>query len=98
MYRYKRILVAVNLQEQDPATLRYAALISRMAKPQKIHFVHVAPEFDLPESFLREYPDLIPPVDELLQERVKEQVAKYFDGYEGAEKIVEVMQGNLLLG
>lgn len=55
MYRYKRLMVALNLSDRDIATLGYAAMVSRMAKSEKIYFVHVANNLDILESVRAEY-------------------------------------------
>jgi hypothetical protein len=39
MYRYKRLLVGVSFASQDGSSIRYAAMISRLAKSEKITFV-----------------------------------------------------------
>ena len=42
MYRYKRLLVGISLNDQDGSSIRYAAMISRLAKSETITFLHVA--------------------------------------------------------
>jgi hypothetical protein len=41
IYRYKRILVGLNLNEHDVEVIRYASLITHMAHSEKVHFLHV---------------------------------------------------------
>ncbi|MFO7685365.1 MAG: hypothetical protein R6V60_04685, partial [Desulfobacterales bacterium] len=59
MYRYRRLLVALSLTEQDEAAIRYAGLISRLAKSEKITFMHVtATLVNSLQEVQSEFPDL----------------------------------------
>lgn len=40
MYRYRRILVGLDLNHQDAHLIRYAGLVSRMAQSETVRFVH----------------------------------------------------------
>ena len=86
MHRYKQLLVVLNLDDQDRITIEYAAKVSRMAQSEKVYFLHVAGDLDIPEFLRKEYPDLLPPVNEFARAQVKELVAKYFDGHPGSRK------------
>lgn len=50
MYRYKRLLVGLDLSDQDQSIIRYAALASRMARSEKIYFVHAIDNRDVPDG------------------------------------------------
>jgi len=93
MHRYKRLLVVLNLDDQDRITIEYAAMISRLAQSEKVYFLYVADELDIPEFLLKEYPGLLPPVNEFARAQVKELVAKYFDGHPGSRKAYEIVEG-----
>ncbi len=93
MHRYKRLLVVLNLDDQDRITIEYAAMVSRMAQSEKVYFLYVADDLDMPEFLRKEYPDLLPPVNEFARAQVKELVAKYFDGHPGSRKAYEIVEG-----
>lgn len=97
MYRFKRLLVGISFADQDGASLRYAALISRMAKSEKITFLHVASTLDLPEDLLEEYPDLFQPVDRYAKQEMEALVRKYFDGDPDTRINYEVVEGSPLI-
>jgi nucleotide-binding universal stress UspA family protein len=97
MYRYKRLLVCVSFADQDGSSIRYAALISRLAKSEKIAFVHVLSKADIPEDLREQYPDLFPPIDKYSQREMESLVKKYFDGYPGAQLEYEVVEGSPLI-
>ncbi len=95
MYRFKRILVGLELQHSDQFTIEYAAKITRMAKSEKIYFLHVTGNLDIPEEIQRKYPDLLEPKDEADKDIMKQLVAKYFiRGYPETELVFNVDEGN----
>jgi nucleotide-binding universal stress UspA family protein len=97
MYRFKRLLVGVSFANQDGASIRYAAMISRLAKSEKVVFLHVASRADVPEDLLKEYPDLFQPVDEYARGEMEELVHKYFDGHPDTRISYEVVEGSPLI-
>ncbi|MFO7495138.1 MAG: universal stress protein [Desulfobacterales bacterium] len=97
MYRFKRLLVGISFANQDGAGIRYAAMISRLARSEKVVFLHVASSVDLPEDLLKEYPDLFQPVGEYALGQMKELVQQYFDGHPDTEISYEVVEGAPLI-
>ena len=97
MYRYKRLLVGVSFASQDGSSIRYAAMISRLSKSERITFVHVVSKVDIPEDLLEQYPDLFPPIHEYSQQEIEALVKKYFDGHPGAQLEYEVAEGSPLI-
>ena len=93
MHRYKHLLVILSLDDQDRTTIKYAAMVSRMAQSDKVYFLYTADDLDIPEFLREEYPNLMPPVNEFTRAQMKEVVAKYFDGYPGSRKIYEIVEG-----
>lgn len=96
MYRYKNVVVCLNLSHVDPTVIRYAGLLTRMAKSERASFLHVVSKSTLPESFLHEYPQLAPAVDDMMRQRLDEEVARHFDGYDGTVRSAEILQGDKL--
>jgi nucleotide-binding universal stress UspA family protein len=97
MYRFKRLLVGISFADQDGASIRYAAMISRLAQSEKVVFLHVASSVDLPEELLKEYPDLFEPVGEYAKEKMKKLVHQYFDGHSDTEISYQVAEGAPLI-
>ena len=97
MYQYKRLLVGVSFAQQDGASIRYAAMISRLAKSEKIIFLHVASHIDMPEDLLKEYPNLFQPVNEYAKEEMEALVSKHFDGHPDTKIEYEVAEGSPLM-
>lgn len=97
MYRFRRLLVGISFAHQDGASLRYAALISRMANSEKTIFLHVASTLDIPEDLLEEYPDLFEPVDKYAKREMEVLVKKYFDGHPDTQITYKVVEGSPLI-
>jgi nucleotide-binding universal stress UspA family protein len=93
MYRYKRLMVALSLGEQDEASIRYAAMVSNLGMSDKITFIHVAGSSDIPEDLRAEYPELVQPGDKFAKHEMEKLVSKYFNGYSGAKLGYEVGEG-----
>ena len=64
MYRYKRLLVHLRMNERDATIIRYAGMISRLAQSEKVYFVHEMETLDIPEDLCCEFPELTAPLDE----------------------------------
>lgn len=58
MHRYKRLMAGLNLSDQDEATIRYATMFCRLAKPEAVHFVHIVPRLNIPMSIRLKYPNM----------------------------------------
>ncbi|MEZ4700973.1 MAG: universal stress protein [Rhodothermales bacterium] len=79
MYKYNRVLVALNLlSDQDETTLRYAGMLSRLGMPNTIYIAHVAETLDLPDAVREAYPQAMRPVDETIEAELQHRVATTF--------------------
>jgi nucleotide-binding universal stress UspA family protein len=82
-------MVGLKLSDQDEATIRYAAMISRMAKSEKTYFVHIVPRLKIPMSIRLRYPNLFRPVMNQMENVIKQHwnsrkdVALAYDIIEG---------------
>jgi len=59
MYRYKQILVGLNRTELDTTVLRYAGLITRMARSEKIIFASTSENLEMPKAIRDKYPEIL---------------------------------------
>jgi len=97
MYRYKRLLVGLSLGKQDGSSIRYAAMVSKLAKSEKITFLHVASTSDITEELRKEFPDLVEPTDDSVKQEMEAIVGKYFDGHPDTELEYVVAEGSPLV-
>jgi nucleotide-binding universal stress UspA family protein len=97
MVDYKRLLVGISLGQQDGSAIRYAAMISRLAKSEKITFMYVANTPEIEEDVCTLYPELRPSCDGSTTKEVEALVKKYFDGHSETKLDCEAVQGSPLV-
>ena len=97
MYRYKRLLVGISLNDQDGASIRYAAMISRLAKSEEITFLHVANTTEIDEEVCEIYPELMRSCDGSTTQEIENLVKKYYDGHPDTQLNCEAVEGSPLI-
>jgi nucleotide-binding universal stress UspA family protein len=98
MYRYQHLLVALSLTEQDAAAIRFAGLVSRLAKSEKVTFMHVtSAQDDIPEELQSEFPDLKEDSGELAKKKMEALVSEYFQAEDRTVLDYKVMEGSPLI-
>lgn len=98
MYRYSHLLVPLSLAEEDESAIRYAGLISQLAKSRMVTFAYVADGHDdLPEELQNELPEISRTSDAPFKKRMMELVSSYFPAGDGAELSYEIMEGSPLI-
>lgn len=80
MYRFRRIIVGMTLGDQDEAKLRYTAMISRLAPAETVYFIHVIGSPGGKGETDKEYRGIQGFSGDAVHERMKQLVAKYFEG------------------
>ncbi len=75
---FKTALVALDLTEMDDHLIRYTAMIAKLMPLERIFFVHVAKDLELPADLLEKFPDLMAPLDESLKKDISNKVGKHF--------------------
>lgn len=96
MYRYKKIMVHLNLDDHDETLIRHAGFIAGMAESEEVCFVHVSDTLSIPEEIKKIYPELASPLDEAVEKRMKEAVQTHFKGDEKTQTTFKVYEGSLL--
>ncbi|MGF1485086.1 MAG: universal stress protein [Opitutales bacterium] len=96
MYRFKKLLVHLSLQDgsEDAAIIAYAGKITKLAESESVTFLHVAAKIDIPATLKQRYPWLVEPIDEAARQRADAYVKEHFDGFAATKVTVEVCDGN----
>lgn len=97
MYRYKRLLVGVSLNQQDGSSIRYAAMISRLAESEKITFLHVAGTPEIEADVCELYPDLRQSCDGSTTQEIERLVKQNYDGHPDTQLKCEAVEGSPLV-
>ena len=96
MYRYEKLMVAMNLDDHDVLLIKCAGFISRMARSSEVYFVHVSDTFKIPEEIKKLYPQIVTPMDQAARERMEQSVKSHFSGYEKTATRFEAFEGQVL--
>lgn len=95
MYKLKRLVVGLDLSPLDETVIEYTALISKLLNVDKIYFIHVGKNLELPKEVLQKYPDLLAPVDEGIEFKIEEKVKNKFDtGFYNNNIEIKISEGN----
>ena len=98
MYRYKNLLVPLSLADKGELSIRFAGLISRLAKSERVTFVHVISSLeDVPKDLKSEFPDIMEPSVELAKKRMEELVSKYLPADHESTIEYKILKGSPLI-
>ncbi|MGB3780245.1 MAG: universal stress protein, partial [Tunicatimonas sp.] len=75
---FRSVLVALDLTEMDDSLICYAHMLSRVLPLERLFFVHVSQDLELPADLLKEYPGLLAPLDESIRADIQQKVNSYF--------------------
>lgn len=96
MHRYKRLLVNLNMEDNDLNLIKYAAVIAQMAHSEKIYFLYTEKKMEIPEELIKEYPQLTESVADFARDKIKAAVGRIFGGENNLETIIIVQEGQTL--
>ncbi|MEL6591290.1 MAG: universal stress protein, partial [Bacteroidota bacterium] len=88
----KRIMVGLDFTTMDRSLIQYTAFVAYYLAPEKIYFVNVQTDLDIPDSVRQAFPELQQPRDEKLRDDMEANVRRYFpdvDAYSVDYQIVE---------
>jgi nucleotide-binding universal stress UspA family protein len=78
MYDFKRLLVCLDQSDMDDTLIRAAAEYASFENTDNIYFVTVIRSLEVPSAIDKNYPDLIIPVDERVEEEMRKSIEKVF--------------------
>ncbi|MEM6262798.1 MAG: universal stress protein, partial [Bacteroidota bacterium] len=94
MYNFKRWMVGLDFTVMDQTLIEYTAFLAHFIRPDKIYFVNVQEDLDVPDDLRREFEALETPRDELLCKEMEEEVLKYFPSYKDYDGEFQVIEGS----
>jgi nucleotide-binding universal stress UspA family protein len=77
MKNFTTAMVGLDFSTMDEILVQKALNFSQLAGIEKLYFIHVSKDLSLPDEIRTQYPDLLAPIDESLEEEIKRLVAKY---------------------
>ncbi len=94
MYKIERLLVALDMTEMDELLIKYSSHLAKFLKSEKVYFIHVARDLELPEDLRKNYPDLMAPSDESIADSIEKMIKTSWDSNYDCEKVVEIKEGD----
>lgn len=92
MYKFEKILVALDNSDIDKEIIQSASTIAKLADTKKVKFINVIKDLNVPASIKKEFPNII---EDALNERKKE-IERAIDRYYSHDKskvTVEIKSG-----
>ncbi len=78
MEEFKRIIVGLDLSDLDKELIPYAAYLDKVIGFEHITFIHVARNLQLPGQLVKDYPDLMSPLDETFEKEMIDEINGHF--------------------
>jgi nucleotide-binding universal stress UspA family protein len=94
MYKIERLLVALDLSEMDEVLIRYTSHLAEFLKSEKVYFIHIAKNLELPEELKKNYPDLMAPSDESITNSLDKKIKGAWESDYECEKVIEIKEGD----
>lgn len=92
----KNLLVALDLTEIDEVLILYTAFLSSQPAIEKVYFVHVSKQSDVPEEVLHSFGQGNLPADTAIKERIDARVHEHFAGVPHVHTEVHILEGTPL--
>ena len=96
MALFNRLLIGIDFTNTDKHILKHAAALCRFNQPEKVYFIHVNDNLDLPEEVRKELYGDVEPYDEYLRKEMEKTVEKSFPEHEQLACEFMVVEGSLL--
>ena len=94
MYRLKRILIALDLTEMDDALIKYAVRLSNILDLEKVYFIHVEKQLELPDDLNLKSSKPGFPVDETIEKLIEENIERNGKANLKVPYKIEVVEGS----
>ena len=89
MYRFKGIIVNLDLSESDVPLIKWAGRMARLARSEQLVFVYAREAVEIPDALKRDYPWLMEPLRQTALERAKAAVESTLEsGLDCERKVV----------
>jgi len=95
MYRAKKLIVVLDLSEQDKTNLYWAGFVARGNQAESVTFLHVRREDEAPDGIQAQFPEAFDNL-ESTQQRLEDEVATQFQGPAETKTEIVILEGNLI--
>lgn len=96
MYRCKRIMVGLDFTLLDKTLIAYTGFVSKLTNAEKVYFVNIQKNLDIPTELWSNFPEFKIPRDEQLLTQMREAVTGNFGDHKHIEIDYIVAEGSAL--
>lgn len=93
MKELNRIMVGIDFTLIDKTLIQYTAFLAHYLHPEKIYFINVQSNLDVPDSIRQAFPELNQPRDEKLLEDMKARVQNWFPNHHEYPIDYQIIEG-----
>lgn len=95
MYKFDKILVALDNSQMDEELIKSASFIGHLSESAEVHFINVIKDFETPENLLKQFPNLIEGALKDREVSLEAKVKKHFTS-ERPKVTISVIKGHIL--
>ena len=96
MYKFKRVLVGLDLTQIDEVIIKYAAMMCDIIAADKIYFAHISENLHIPDDIDENTPNTLAPVDESITSMIEFSLKKNFKPKTEVASEIVVREGDTL--
>lgn len=93
MYSYKRWMIGIDFTEMDQTIVEYAAFLAGILKPEKVYFINVQQDLEVPAELKDAFPEFQEPRDEMLKKEMAALATTWFKD-ETVELDYKIVEGS----
>jgi nucleotide-binding universal stress UspA family protein len=94
MNTFRRWMVGLDNSLMDKTAIQYTAFLAKVLRPEKIYFINVQKNLEVPDSVKEKFPELRQPLDEKIKDALKDEVQKNFTNHDHFDIEYKVIEGN----
>ncbi|MEM7107188.1 MAG: universal stress protein [Bacteroidota bacterium] len=91
---FKRILVGIDLTQMDETLLKFTSMLVDNFEVDTVYFIHVAKSLEIPEGLSKQYPGLLAPTDETIENQINGLLETHFEDKSKVSTQIIVREGN----
>ncbi len=95
LHPIKHVLVGLDMSEMDDTLIKFAGFIARRGTVEKVQFLNMIREQQVPADVKKEFPDLLNHAIRERKDKIKAKVAEFFDGPGEVKKEYVVRSGSV---
>ncbi len=91
----KHVLVGLDMSDMDDTLIEFAGFIARRGTVEKVQFLSMIKEQQIPADVRKEYPEMIAHAVKERKEKIRERIASHFDAPKTVKKEITVRSGSV---